>query len=145
MVTVVSLAVSAGVFAYTHLRRAPAPIVSLAVLDLSDPGGMTFLNTGNVDVLVTDIYYSTQPPVQTMSSTINKIVKHGETVSLVLDSGAYGNVVPGDPLKIVLTATKAGAGAPRLGKGYGLRWYMAGHASMRMFKETGVKTLPSQG
>jgi len=98
IIAVASLAASAATFAYTHLRRAPGPVVSIAVLDLANPGRISVLNTGNVDVLITHVAFNcvrvcgvmeTQPVAQT--------VKSGEVLTVPFSESKNGDGVYIDP------------------------------------------------
>jgi hypothetical protein len=55
IVTAGTVVVSGITYTVTHLRTQPPPQVSLAVLDMTDPGSVSLLNTGNVDLLITDV------------------------------------------------------------------------------------------
>jgi hypothetical protein len=138
---VLSLAASAAVFIYSHLRRPPLPVIDLKVIDLADPGNLTVLNSGNVDVLMTDLVFYCQPFLcAETNSGGHEIVKAGEVHTTSLDNGAFGDVVPGDPLEIVRKV-----GGQEFGKDYAFRLYMAGHASTWLFKQIpDFKTMPAK-
>jgi hypothetical protein len=129
LVAVVSLAGSASVFIYAHIRRPPPPIVSVAVIDLSDPGSITVLNNGNVDVLLTDLAFFCQPFLCGETISGGKVIlKAGEVHTEELDNGAFGEIVPGDPVDYI---RKVG----RVSPDYAFRLYMAGHASTWFFRQ----------
>jgi hypothetical protein len=103
----------------------------LAVLDLSDPGAVSLLNTGNVNLLITDVQmYCEKEIIAANTQPIHQVVKAGEVLTVVLDNDAYGEMVPAG------NEFTQHAAPNRLGDNYGVRYYSTGDAALSLFKTT---------
>jgi len=141
IVTAGTIVVSGITYTVTHLRRDPPPQVSLAILDMADPGSLSLLNTGNIDLLITDVQmYCKKEIIGAATQTVHKVIKRGEVLTVPLDNGAAGNAVPagGEFTRHALPN--------HLGDDYGVAYYSAGHAYISLLKNVkNFKSVEAEG
>jgi hypothetical protein len=130
--SMITLAGSAVTFAVTHFRTAPPPEISLAILDLTNPGSLNVLNTGNVDVLITDVRFSCMPYGFIEMVPVEKVVKHGEVLTFAFErqrpdwpAEATTFVDPAKATELLKTASTGG---------YFMAFYTKGHSSLSFLK-----------
>jgi hypothetical protein len=128
IIALVSIVGSSAIFMISHLRRAPRPVVNLAVLDMTDPGTVTVLNTGDVDVVVTDIMVFCKTYGMGESKHVSQFVRHGEVETIQI--GEERNKQKVSPVKSTPELTSEVVNDPKVTKLYTVYYFSRGHASL---------------